>query len=115
MQVTVELPDQLATRLGENQERVIEIIEAGLRFREWPGASGLATEVIDFLASGPAPRKIVDFHPSKLSVERMRDLLDREEEGKLTAAEKAELDEMALLDHLMSLVKARAWEQAQAA
>lgn len=115
MQVTVELPDQLANRLGDNKEQLAEIIEAGLRIREWPAASAVASEVIDFLASGPAPRKIIDFHPSEGSVERMRELLGREHEGNLSPAEKAELDEMALLDHLMSLVKARAFEQAQAA
>jgi hypothetical protein len=110
MQVTLELPDQLVSRI-ESEDSLAELIEAGLRTREWTGASGLAAEVIRFLGSGPRLDQIIAFHPSEAAAARARELLDRNREGALSASETAELDEMALLDHLMTLVKARAFEQ----
>jgi hypothetical protein len=92
-----------------------EIIESGLRVRNWAGASSLADEVIGFLAKGPKPAEILNYHPSRKSADRARSLLERNREGKLTAAEQAELDEMSLLDHLMTLVKSRAWQDSKAA
>ena len=115
MQVTVEVPDQLAERMPSNRSEWAEVIESGLRFRDWIGVSRTANEVIDFLAMGPTPQAIIDFHPSETSAARMRELLEKNHKGSLDGAEKAELDEMALLDHLMTLVKARAFEQLKAA
>jgi hypothetical protein len=115
MQVTVEVPDQLAVRLPSNQSELAEIIESGLRIRDWVGISSVANEVISFLAMGPKPQAIVEFHPSETTAARARDLLEKNRDSSLSGEEKAELDEMALLDHLMTLVKARAFEQLKAA
>jgi hypothetical protein len=65
-------------------------------------------EVVDFIAGGTTPRRVIDFRPSKESQERITDLLSREKTGKLTLGEKAELDHHMQLEHLMRLVKARA-------
>jgi hypothetical protein len=115
MQVTVDVPDQLAARLRSHEDELADIIESGLRLREWAGISGLANEVINFLATGPDPKAIVAFHPSETGAARVRELLDRNREGALNPTEKAELDEMALLDHFMTLIKARTFEKAKAA
>ena len=111
----VEVPDQLVERLGSNANDLAELIESGLRVRNWPGASSLVAEVVNFLATGPDPESIVAFHPSAAGAERARELLNRNREGSLTAVERAELDEMALLDQFMTLVKARAFEESKAA
>ena len=76
--------------------------------------TALACEIIGFLARGPRPQDIVAFRPSETSVERSRDLLRRNKEQSLTPAEEAELNEMALLDHWMTLIKAKALEHAGA-
>ena len=115
MQVTLDVPEQLAARLRSNEDELAELIESGLRLRDWGGGSGLASEVINFLATGPNSKAIVAFHPSEVGAARARELLAKNREGALTSAEKAELDEMALLDHFMTLVKARAFEQSKAA
>ena len=107
MQVTIDLPDDLANRLAPERDHLGEIIERGLR-RRWSETTGLGHEVIAFLAGGPHPREIVAFRPPQDVVERSRELLERSREGTLTAAERAELDELAALDSFVSLVKAEA-------
>jgi hypothetical protein len=115
MQLTIDIPDGLAERLEPERNRLVEILESGLRLRDWAGASALAQEVVNFLAKGPRPQEIVDFRPSPAAVERSRELLNRNKQGRLTPAEEAELDEMALLDHLVTLIKAKAWQHTRPA
>lgn len=114
MQLTIEIPERLGQRLEPEHGHLAEIIELGLRLRQWASESALAQEVIGFLARGPQPEEIVGFRPSEAAVERSRELLRRNEEGVLTSAEAAELDEMALLDQLVTLIKARAWQNTRA-
>lgn len=113
MQLTIEIPDGLARRLAPEQDRLAELLESGLRLRDWVGASSLAQEVVSFLARGPRPQEIIEFRPSDTAVERSRELLRRNAAGQLTPAEEAEMEEMALLDHLVTLIKAKAWQHAQ--
>jgi hypothetical protein len=101
--------------LRTHEGELPDLIESGLRLREWAGISPVANEVINFLAAGPTPEAIVEFHPSAAGAARVRELLERNQEGALSAIERAELDELALLDHFMTLVKARAFEKAKAA
>ncbi len=74
MQVTIDLPDQLARRLEAQKERLKDIIERGLQ-QHGDGTSAHWREVIEFLASGPRPNEIVAFRPSQGNVERSRELL----------------------------------------
>jgi hypothetical protein len=70
--------------------------------------STIFDEVLDFLASTPTPEQIINFHPSETSQVRLRELLDHNQTGILTAEERAELDEFSRLNHLMSMLKIRA-------
>jgi hypothetical protein len=115
MQLTIDIPEDLAQRLAPERGHLAEIIESGLRLRDWVGASTLAQEVVGFLARGPRPKEILDFRPSKAAVTRSQELLGRNKTGALTPAEEAELDEMALLDQLVTLIKARAWQHTRPA
>jgi hypothetical protein len=115
MQLTIEVPEHLGQKLESDPGHVAEALEMGLRLRQWAAGSPLAQEVIGFLARGPRPEEIVSFRPSEQALERSRELLDRNKAGSLTPAEEAELDEMALLDHLVALIKAKAWQHVQAA
>ena len=65
-------------------------------------------EVVDFIAAGSTPQDVIAFRPSQAAQERVEDLLAREKEGDLSAAEKSELDHYLHLEHLMRLAKARA-------
>jgi hypothetical protein len=115
MQLPIEIPEGLAQRLETERNHLAEIIESGLRLRDWVGASALAQEVVTFLARGPRPQEIIEFRPSEAAVARSQELLQRNKTGGLTPGEEAELEEMALLDHLVTLIKAKAWQHARPA
>jgi hypothetical protein len=107
MQVTIDLPDQLARRLEAQREKLEDIIERGLQ-QHGDGTSAHWREVIEFLASGPRPEEIVAFRPSGAHVDRSRELLYKNRQSHLTEAEEAELDEMEHINHLITLLKAEA-------
>lgn len=107
VEMTVQMPPQLALRLRPIQNRLVEIIELGLRAIT-PAQYGLHSEVIEFLASGPTLQAIVAFRPSAKAQARVTELLDKNQAGTLMSAEQSELDRYEHLDYLMTLVKARA-------
>lgn len=110
MQLTIEIPEKLAKQLEPAQDRVADIIARGLR-RSWSGNSGLRREIISFLAGRPTVKEILEFRPSDRSVKRSRKLLANHENGSLTEAEEAELDEMCEVDKFVSLIKAEILRQ----
>jgi len=114
VELTIQIPDDLATQLQPVQNRLLEIIELGLR-QIVPAQYPLHQEVIEFLASGPAPQTIIDFHPSTDAQNRVADLLAKNQEGALTSDEKNELDEVENLDFMMTLVKVQARKRLLAA
>lgn len=65
-------------------------------------------EVIEFIAAGTTPDRVVSFRPSAATKERVADLIDREKSNGLLAEEKSELVHYMQLEHLMRLAKARA-------
>lgn len=107
MQLTIEIPEELTFRLRPVQDRLLEIIELGLREIS-PAQSGLHGEVIEFLASGPRAERIISFQPSQEATARVGELLDKNRTGVLTPAESAELDQYETLDYMVTLIKARA-------
>ena len=107
MQVTIEIPDDLARSLDSQRQSVAKIIARGLR-PDSSQVSPLRREVISFLAHGPQPNEIIAFRPSESVAVRARELRMRNQEGSLTAEEEAEMDELAEIDNLISLLKAEA-------
>lgn len=107
VEMTIQVPDELASRLQPVQDRLVEIIELGLREIE-PARHKLHNEVIEFLASGPSPQAIVHFRPSPQAQARVTELLEKNRAGALTPDEEAELDQYEELDYFMTLVKAQA-------
>ncbi|MEB3174434.1 MAG: hypothetical protein VKN60_04485 [Cyanobacteriota bacterium] len=67
-------------------------------------------EVIDFLARGTTPETIANFQVSENVKERVMDLIYQEKNNTLTPDEKLELDHYLLLEHLVRLAKARAYQ-----
>ena len=107
VELTIQIPDELAQRLQPMQNRLAEVIELGLREMAQT-QRGVPGEVIEFLASGPSPRAIIDFRPSAEAQARVSELLNKNQTGTLTPAEQAELDQYESLDYIMTLVKAQA-------
>jgi len=65
-------------------------------------------EIVDFIAAGTSPQNVVAFRPSEEARKRVWDLVAREKESGLSAAETAELEHYSQLEHIMRLAKARA-------
>ncbi len=64
-------------------------------------------EVVEFIAAGTPPSKVVAFRPSEESRQRVADLIHREKTEGLSPEETAELDNYLHIEHLMRLAKAR--------
>lgn len=65
-------------------------------------------EVVAFLSRGPTQQEIAAFHLSDVAQERLRELLHRNSEGELTPDEERQLDQMMLLNDIVSLIRVRA-------
>ncbi len=107
IELTIQIPDELALQLQPVQNRLAEIIELGLR-EITPAQYRLSSEVIEFLVSGPSPENIINFRPSVEAQTRVTELLNKNQTGTLTPAEEAELDRYESLDYLITLMKVRA-------
>jgi hypothetical protein len=65
-------------------------------------------EIIDFIAEGTTPGKVVAFRPSETTKTRVEELIYREKTTGLSSDETAELNHYLQLEHLMRLAKVRA-------
>lgn len=65
-------------------------------------------EIIEFIAAGTTPDKVVSFRPSAVTKARVAELISQEKSSGLSSEEKSELDHYMQLEHLMRLAKARA-------
>lgn len=68
----------------------------------------LLDEITDFLATSPTPQAIIAFKPSETLERRALELLQLNRDNRLTAEERAEMDEFMRMDHFMTLLKAKA-------
>jgi hypothetical protein len=66
-------------------------------------------EIIDFIAAGTTPKSVINFKLSVAAQERLENLVYRHKTGELTPEEKRELDHFLTLEHIMTLIKARAY------
>ncbi len=64
-------------------------------------------EIADFFARAPSTEEIAAFRLSDTTVERVRDLLDKNAAGTLSREEGEELDQLVLLDRIVMLIRSR--------
>jgi hypothetical protein len=110
MQISVEVPDDLAVRLSSLQDRIPQILELGLR--EWnadaqSGFAGLA-QVLEFLANLPSPEEILALKPSPLLNQQIEELLKKNRTIGLTAEEERLWQQYEYVEHLVRVAKAKA-------
>ncbi len=72
-----------------------------------PAALSPVSEVIAFFARAPSREDIADFRLSPTAEQRLRALLAGNAAGTLSAGEERELDQMVLLDDIVSLIRVR--------
>ena len=108
MEMTVELPEELAVRLRPLKDQLPHILELGLReLSAQPGFKGLS-EVLEILAQLPAPEKVLNLRPSDPLQQRMRVLLEKNRNEGLTPAEEQEWTRYEYIEHLVRMAKAHA-------
>jgi len=107
VQLTINISEKLARQVQPERDNLEEILLLGLQQR-WAQVSGLRREFLAFLAGGPPPAEIIAFRPSSATVQRMRDLLQRDKQAGLSPEEEAEMDDIAEIDHVVTQVKAQA-------
>ena len=67
-------------------------------------------EIIDFLAAGITSQSLIEFQVSETVKERVADLIFREKNEGISSDEKIELEHYLILEHLLRLAKARAYD-----
>ena len=65
-------------------------------------------EIVDFIAAGSTPSRVVAFQPSAATKAHVAELIQREKSSGLAPSEQAELNHFLQLEHVMRLAKARA-------
>ena len=65
-------------------------------------------DFIDFLAGGVTPETLVKFQYSDSTQEQLEELIYRAKMEKLTPEEQKELDKVLVLEHIITLAKAKA-------
>lgn len=110
MEITLTIPDELATRLRPVESHLPQILELGIR--EWnargeTGFSGLA-DVLETLATLPTPDEVLALRPSAALQDRLEQLLEKNQNGQLSPEEQRDWERYQYVEHLVRLAKARA-------
>ncbi|MBI3360311.1 MAG: hypothetical protein HY023_04295 [Chloroflexi bacterium] len=113
MQITIEVPDTLWRQLQNLKGRLPEILERGLREMSAEGSNGFKDEnaIMELLASQPTPEQVLAIRPSSEFQARVSDLLYQSKQGELSRQQETELERYLMLEHLVRLAKAHAYQQ----
>ncbi|WP_319422916.1 hypothetical protein [Pleurocapsa sp. FMAR1] len=111
MQITLDLSEELVSRLNFIEDKLPQVIELGLRelnASSRDGFNGIA-EVLEFLATLPTPEEIIALRPSKALQTQITSLLEKHRDHDLTSAEVQIWEQYQYLEHLMRKAKAKAY------
>ncbi len=117
MTLTLQMPDEFVGFVPGNDAELASLLAAGLRqrrSRERGEILNLA-DVAETLANLPSPEEVLAMRPSAQLAERTVALIDKRRTGALTADEQCQWDEIAQIEHLVRIAKARALTKLNAA
>lgn len=110
VEIKMQVADSLAQRLQPMHDWLSIVLELSLVGFKTPAVQ-TASEIVEFLSTGPSPREVMAYHVSDRAQARLRHLLAINEVGLASEAEQVELDEIGQIDHLVILLKAQAQEK----
>jgi hypothetical protein len=110
VEITLQVPENLAERLQAVSEQLPEILEIGLQYSR-PLSIRAYAQVLEFLVAAPTPGEILAFRPSPAIQIEVSRLLSRHKAGTLTPDEESELDRIGDLEHILMALKGRARQQ----
>lgn len=111
-QITVELPDDLALRLGPLRSQIPQILERGLLAWSDEGSSSTVfsglSEVLEFLAKLPSPEEVLTLRPSEALSTKVAALLKKNQTEGLTETEEQFWQQYERVEYLVQMAKAQA-------
>lgn len=110
MQVTLNIPEELAMRLDSLEHKLPQILELGLRQLNASSQNSFSgtTQVLEFLAQLPSPEEILALRPSEELRTQIDTLLEKNRDTGLTPEEEQIWQQYEYLEHLVRKVKAKA-------
>ena len=110
MEITMDIPDDLAVRLQSRQDQLPQIIELGLRKLDatTPATFEDVSEILETLVTFPSAEEIIDLRPSDELQKRIDALLKKNRAGRLQPAEEREWAHYEYLEHIVRLAKTNA-------
>jgi len=111
MQITLDIPEELFTKLRLLDQSVSQVLELGVNelvARPQPGFTGFA-EVLDFLANLPTLEEILALRPSPALQDQIDRLSEKYQIQDLTPAEQQIWQQYEYLEHIIRIAKAKAY------
>ncbi len=110
MQLTIDLPDNLAASVRANRQNLDRIFEAGLRDLQADSSTGYhgLADVLRFLASLPSPAEILELRPSIELSARISEVLEKNKNNALSEADEKFWESYEFIEHLVRRAKTAA-------
>ena len=110
IEMTLKIPEELASRLRPLEDELPRILEMGLREFETTRQSGFGgfADVIERLADLPTPEEVLALRPSAALQARLSALLEKNRTDGLSSEEEHEWAAYGYLEHIVRLAKASA-------
>ncbi|MGB3295395.1 MAG: hypothetical protein WBB01_20625 [Phormidesmis sp.] len=117
MQITLDLPDDLAARLSTVQDKIPQILEFGLRKLEAEPATMFSEleDVLEFLAGLPTPEETLALRASETLQAQITELLTKSRAVGLTPTEEKLWQSYEYAEHLVRIAKAKAYSKLKSA
>ncbi|MDM8557457.1 hypothetical protein [Candidatus Parabeggiatoa sp. HSG14] len=111
MLMTLNIPEDLATRLKPLENKIPLLLELGLQEFNATAISGFkgAAEILEFFAKQPAPEEIMVLQPSKTLQTKINTLLEKNRHEGLSSVEEQQWEQYQYLEHLVRIAKAKAY------
>jgi hypothetical protein len=115
MQIVIQVPDRLGKRLEKIADRLPALLEQLIpeTINEITPPNGHNTNIDDIIAtlsSRPTPEQILALQPSPALQNRVSELLAKNKTGILSRDDETELDRYLMVEHLVRLAKAYAYQ-----
>jgi hypothetical protein len=113
MQLTLNIPDDIARQLGPIQSRLPQILALGLREMDAEDAAGFRglADVLEFLADLPSPEQILALRPAGHFQDELERLLERRRDVGLSDEDERQWRQYEYIEHLVRKAKINAARQ----
>ncbi len=120
-ELTLHISNDTAARLAPIQQQLPQLLQQIAQSVPVDRPAAVASppktaypvynEFLDFLLTAPSPQEIMAFKVSAAAQSRLRELLEKNRDNRLTDAEQGELDAYEQGEYVMTLLKAKAHRQ----